>query len=94
MRVEWHPLARADLAELVAYIANDSPAAAYRIHADIRKQTEVLAIYPEIGRPGRVRGTRELVVTGTPYIAAYRFAGGVVTILSLLLGARLWPRKL
>jgi toxin ParE1/3/4 len=92
--VEWHPLARADLAELVAHIATDNPIAAYRTHDDIRKQTNVLAIYPEIGRPGRVRGTRELVVTGTPYIAAYRFAGDVVTVLRLLHGARLWPRKL
>ena len=66
MKVEWHPLARADLAELVAYIASDNPVAAYRVHDDIRKQTGLLAIYPEVGRPGRVRGTRELVVTGTP----------------------------
>ncbi len=94
MRVEWHPLARADLAEMVAYIASDNPVAAYRVHDDIRKQTNLLAIYPEIGRPGRVRGTRELVITGTPYIAAYRFAGDALTILRLLHGARLWPRKL
>jgi toxin ParE1/3/4 len=87
-------LARADLAELVEYIAADNPTAGYRVHEDIRKQTGLLAIYPEIGRPGRVRGTRELVVTGTPYIAAYRFAGGVVTVLRLLHGARRWPQKL
>jgi len=87
-------LARADLAEMVAYIASDNPVAAYRVHDDIRKQTNLLAIYPEIGRPGRVRGTRELVITGTPYIAAYRFAGDALTILRLLHGARLWPREL
>ena len=94
MKVEWYPWARADLAELVEYIATDDPAAAYRVHDDIRKQTDLLAIYPEIGRPGRVRGTRELVVAGTPYVAAYRLAGGVVTILRLLHGARQWPQKL
>jgi toxin ParE1/3/4 len=87
-------LARADLAGLVEYIANDSPVAAYRVHDDIRKQTSLLAIYPEIGRPGRVRGTRESVVTGTPYIVACRFAGDVVTVLRLLHGARRWLRKL
>ena len=94
MKVEWHPLARADLAELVAYIASDNPVAAYRVHDDIRKQTGLLAIYPEVGRPGRVRGTRELVVTETPCIAAYRFAGDVLAILRLLHGARRWPRTL
>jgi toxin ParE1/3/4 len=94
VRVEWHPLARADLAEMVAYIASDNPVAAYRVHDDIRKQTNLLAIYPEIGRPGRARGTHELVITGTPYIAAYRFAGDALTILRLLHGARPWPREL
>jgi len=94
VRVEWHPWARTDLAELVEYIATDNPTAGYRVHDDIRKQTDLLAIYPEIGRPGRVLGTRELVITGTPYIAAYRFASGVVTVLRLLHGARRWPRKL
>jgi len=92
--VDWHPFARADLAELVAYIASDNPVAAYRVHDDIRKQTSLLAIYPELGRPGRVRGTRELVVTGTPYIVAYRFAADLLTVLRLLQGARRWPRKL
>ena len=58
------------------------------MHDDIRKQTGLLAIHPEIGRPGRVRGTCEFVITGTPYLAAYRFAGDVVTVLRLLHGAR------
>jgi len=94
VRVDWHPLARADLAELVAYIASENPRAAYRVHDEIRKQINLLATYPEIGRPGRVRGTRELAITGTPYIAAYRFARDVLTVLRLLHGARRWPRKL
>ncbi len=94
MRVEWHPLARADLAELITYIAKEDPAAAYRIHDDIRNQTATLAIYPEIGRAGRVRGTRELVVSGTPYVVAYRFMGDRVTVLRVLHGARLWPRRI
>jgi toxin ParE1/3/4 len=91
--VDWHPLARADLAELVAYIANDNPDAAYRVHDEIRKQTSLLSTFPELGRPGRVRGTRELVITGTPYIAAYRVARDVLTLLRLLHGARLWPKS-
>ena len=94
MNVAWHPLARADLAEAMTYIATENPSAAYRIHDDIQKQTDRLATYPEIGRLGRVRGTRELVITGTPFVAAYRLACGVVTVLRLLHGARAWPRKL
>ena len=94
MRVEWHPLARTDLAELVTYIATDSPKAAYRLHDEIRRQTGILAAHPEAGRLGRVPGTRELVLAGTPYIAAYRVTRDAVTILRLLHGARRWPRAL
>jgi toxin ParE1/3/4 len=87
-------LARTDLAELVTYIATDNPKAAYRLHDEIRRQTGILATHPEVGRLGRVSGTRELVIVGTPYIAAYRVTGGVATILRLLHGARRWPRSL
>jgi plasmid stabilization system protein ParE len=82
------------LAELVSYIAADNPKAAYRLHDEIRKQTGILAAHPEAGRLGRVAGTRELVIAGTPYIAAYRVTREVVTILRLLHGARRWPRAL
>lgn len=94
MNIEWHPAARADLAELVQYIADDDPAAAYRVHDEIRNQINTLATHPRLGRPGRVLGTRELVISGTPYIAAYRIFGDVLTVLRLLHGARMWPGKL
>ncbi|MFY9905911.1 MAG: type II toxin-antitoxin system RelE/ParE family toxin [Terriglobales bacterium] len=94
MKIEWHPAARADLAELVQYIADDDPAAAYRVLDKIRNQINTLATHPRIGRAGRVIGTRELVISGTPYIAAYRIFGDVLTVLRLLHGARLWPPKL
>lgn len=94
MKVEWHPLARTDLVELVTYIATDNPKAAYRMHDEIRRQTGILAAHPEAGRLGRVPGTRELVIAGTPFIAAYRVTSDLVTILCLLHGARRWPRGL
>jgi toxin ParE1/3/4 len=94
VRIEWHPFARTDLSELVTYISTDNPKAAYRIHDEIRRQIGLLAANPKAGRPGRVSGTRELVIAGTPYIAAYRVSGDVATILRLLHGARRWPRAL
>jgi len=94
VRVEWHPLARNDLAELVTYIASDNPRAACRLHDEIRRQIGILGKHPEAGRLGRVTGTRELVIAGTPYIAAYRVTMEGVTILRLLHGARRWPRAL
>ena len=94
MNIDWHPFARADLAELVAYIANEDPAAAYRVHDEIRNQIALLAAHPEMGRIGRVRGSRELVVSRTPYIAAYRITDSTLTVLRILHGARRWPRRI
>ncbi len=91
MTIDWHPMARADLAEAMTYIAKEHPEAAYRTHDEISRQTSKLAKHPDMGRPGRLAGTRELVITGTPYIAAYRVSGEAVMILRILHGARRWP---
>lgn len=50
--------------------------------------------FPESGRPGRVAGTRELVITETPYVAAYHVSGETVRILRVLHGAQQWPDDL
>jgi len=94
VRIDWHPLALRDLAELMAYVARESPNAAYRLHDEIRTQTDALAQNPEMGRPGRIRGTRELVINRTPYIAAYRVTPDLVKVLRLVHGRRRWPRKM
>lgn len=60
----------------------------------IKRAVEQLANFPEMGRPGRVYGTRELVIQSTPYIVAYRLKGSIVDILALLHGARRWPTQL
>jgi len=57
------------------------------------RAVEQLSDFPEIGRPGRVAGTRELVIQSTPYIVAYRLRGRSVRILALLHGARRWPTR-
>ena len=93
MKVEWRPLARQDLDETLAYVADDNPDAANRLQDEIERQVEMLAKMPEMGRPGRRRGTRELVIAGTRYIAAYRLTQNRLEILRLLHGARHWPSR-
>jgi toxin ParE1/3/4 len=61
---------------------------------NIKRAVEQLANFPEMDRPGRVYGTRELVIQSTPYIVAYRLKGSIVEILALLHGARRWPAQL
>ena len=60
----------------------------------IREQAHALRDFPSAGRPGRVRGTRELVIDRTPYIVAYRVRGDEVFILRVLRGARSWQKHL
>ena len=78
---------------MLAYIADDNPEAAYRLHDEIEQQVEMLIRMPEMGRPGRRRGTRELVIAGTSYIAAYRLTKDGIKILRVLHGARRWPER-
>lgn len=87
----WSEDAETDLDDITAYIARDDVAAAIRVRDEIERRLEVLADYPRVGRRGRIGGTRELVLAGTPYIAIYRIRGDDVLILRVLHGARRWP---
>ncbi len=64
--VVWTQRARRNLNDIGEYIAQDDPAAAERTVRRIVEQVSGLAYYPRIGRPGRVEGTRELVISDTP----------------------------
>lgn len=94
MTIVWSPEAIADLIALRAYIAKDSPTGAQRVVLRLLRDLEtLLPDNPHMGRPGRVTGTRELVVTGTPYIVPYRVQGGEIQILRVYHGARRWPER-
>jgi len=75
-------------------IAEDNPEAAMRVVLRIRAVVQRLATTPALGRPGRVAGTRELVVPGTPYIVPYRITGDIVQIITVLHSAQRWPDQL
>jgi toxin ParE1/3/4 len=91
----WSPEAVADLVALRAYIEQDDPAAAQRVALHIIRNIEaLLPDNPEMGRPGRVPGTRELVIPKTPYIVPYRVVGGAIQVLRIFHGARRWPETL
>ena len=91
MTIRWLKTAFRNRLEQLAYIAQDNPAAAARSDEEIERQTDLLAQYPLMGREGRVKGTRELVVGRTPFIAVYRVKRKRIEILRLLHGAQKWP---
>ena len=76
------------------YIAEVNPGAARQVAQCILQAVGLLAEQPSLGRPGRVPETRELVITGTPYSAAYRVVDDTIVILRVLHGARQWPERL
>lgn len=94
MRLEWSAFAIEDRDAIFDYIEEDSPHAAVVVDDRIRVQVKQLLQFPDTGRPGRVEGTRELVISRTPYIVAYRIAGDTVRILRVLHGAQLWPDEM
>jgi toxin ParE1/3/4 len=94
VRVRWLRRALRNLDEEAEYIARDNPAAAARTVLRIATAVEQLTNHPASGRIGRVPGTRELVVTGTPFIVPYRVRGDAVEILRVFHAARKWPDKL
>ncbi len=81
-----------ELAAIGDFIAGRNPSAAHRIVNQIDGGAErLLSRNRFLGRRGDIEGTRELVVTGTPYIVAYRVAGTRVELLFVQHGAREWP---
>ena len=94
MTIEWSAFAIADREAIFDYIEADSPRAAVEIDQRIQESVEMLIEFPEIGRPGRVEGTRELVIQRTPYIVAYQVKHKGVLILRVLHGAQQWPEEI
>ncbi len=90
-RLLWSLDAEADLDSITDYIAEDNPQAAVTIRDEIERRLAMLGLRPRLGRRGRVRGTREMVLAGTPYIAVYRVVDDDVLVLRVLHGARRWP---
>ncbi|MGA9390531.1 MAG: type II toxin-antitoxin system RelE/ParE family toxin [Candidatus Sulfotelmatobacter sp.] len=91
MTVRWSPEAAADFAAIVEYIRKQNPAAAERVAHTIFEGIASLASFPKQGRPGRIRGTRELAFSPFPFIAVYRVGTEAVEVARVLHGSQRWP---
>jgi len=89
--IVWLRRAWADRQKAIDHIARESPRAALGQLDAIERAVDRLAAYPNSARAGRVAGTRELVVGGTPYIVVYRVEQRAVLILRVLHGVQRWP---
>lgn len=91
MGLKWTRAASQDLESLQRYVSRDNLDAAIDTELEIIRRVEVLTEHPDIGRPGRVEGTRELVPGSLPYVIPYVHQGDAVIILRVLDGAMKWP---
>ena len=91
MVIKWLKKALHNVEQAHDYIARDNPQAAVRIVLKIQAAVAQLADSPYIGRPGRVEGTKELVVLQTPYIVIYRVKATTVHIIRVLHSSRKYP---
>ena len=93
MQVRWLRTALRNLEDEAAYIAADDRAAARLVVGRVLQAVEQLAEQPSLGRPGRVPGTRELVVAGTRYLVPYRVRRDAVEILRAFHTSRRLPAR-
>jgi toxin ParE1/3/4 len=89
MTVRWLQTALRDLESLHSFVSEDHPSAAINVVGRILSGIDALSRHPEMGRKGRVAGTRELIIS--PYVVAYRMKDGVVELIAIIHSARRWP---
>ena len=93
MILRWTHQSLLDIDGIYDHLAAVSLAAADSQHALIQTAIEGIIAFPARGRIGRVFGTRELVVLGTPYVVAYKVLDEQINILAIFHGAQLWPNE-
>ncbi len=94
MDIIWLDQALDDLRLVQSYITKENPLAAKGVVQRIVQSVHNLQELPHIGRPGRVVGTRELVILDTPFIVPYRVKKNRLEILRVLHGAQMWAEHL
>lgn len=94
VKVIWSRRAIRHLVHLREYIGKESEQNAMLVAGRILGAVDLLQTHPEIGRPGRVAGTRELVVLSTPYVVPYRIKRDRLELLAVFHGKQLWPTKM
>jgi len=93
MQIKWLRTALRNLDEEIAFIAAEDPQAARRTASRILEAVALLENQPGLGRPGRVPGTRELVVLDSRYLIPYRVNRQIIEILRVFHTSRSLPQR-
>ena len=93
MIIRWLPQAHRNRLAQLDYIAQDNPLAAIGQDEEIERQVNMLLEHPKMGRSGRVAGTRERVVSSTPFVVIYRLHAQHIEVIRVLHSSQQWPLK-
>ena len=91
MRVFVAGSAEADLDSIAEYFGGRNAAATEVMLARVSAAMQLLATHPRIGHQGRASGTRELVVTRTPFVLVYTTDGETLIVMRVLHAQQQWP---
>ena len=91
MRVRWTADAADDLERICDYIAEERPDSARPVAQSVIERIGTLETFPNLGRVGRVRGTREIAFPPLPFVAIYEIRDEQIVVLRILHGAQRWP---
>ncbi|HEV2647379.1 MAG TPA: type II toxin-antitoxin system RelE/ParE family toxin [Acidobacteriaceae bacterium] len=91
IELRWTNAAVTDLERIADYLFEQTPEHASRIVRAIYDAPLKLREFPGLGRPGKVDGTRELILTSLPYLLVYVQAGDIIHLVRILHGAQKWP---
>jgi len=86
--LDWFKRAINDRDAQIDDIAQDNPLAAVSQGDRIEEQVDILIDHPKMGRTGRKKDTRELVISRTPFIMVYRIKNQRIELLRLLHGSQ------
>jgi toxin ParE1/3/4 len=91
MQLRWTSEAADDLERIADYLLVQTPDRATELVRTVYAAPSALLSFPNRGRPGKMEGTRELVLARLPYIVVYKVIGDVVFVVRILHGAQKWP---
>ena len=90
--IVWTEQATHQLDQVCEYIAlSNSAEVSLHVVFEVLASVEQLARFPMLGRTGRIPGTRELVISNTPFIAAYALYENKIVVLAVYNGSQQWP---
>ena len=91
IQLRWSKAAAQDLENIIDYLLEKTPGHAARLVRKLYEAPSALKAFPKRGRPGKKKGTRELVIPSLPFIVIYRATPATVNIVRILNGAQKWP---